>query len=445
MRDFCVIILKAALALLVIALAAPSGETTPDFPRWTASWITCPDAPVRDAAVFHFRKLLTLENAPAHFIVHVSADNQFLLYINQHRVATGPARGDLAHWRFETYDLAPFLRSGTNLLAATVWNFGVHSALAQMSDRSGFLLQSDTATEQAADSNETWEVEEEKGITAAAPSGTPNSRWKNAHRIGKASSRGQSFPSTNWELVPDQLPRMAMELAPVGRVVRASGIDLPAQFPDRPLMVPAHANASILIDASHLTTAYPELTVSGGAGSSIRVTYAEALYDDKGNKGNRDEFAGKHIAGLHDELLPDGPTRTFVPLTWKTWRFMQLDITTSNEALHVDRLHSWFTAFPFEQRGFFDSDDSSLAAIWEIGWRTARLDAHDTYMDTPYWERLQYVGDTRIQALISYTVAGDDRLARQAIQAINDSRIPDGITQSRYPSSLPQYIPTFSL
>jgi hypothetical protein len=47
--------------------------------------------------------------------------------------------------------------------------------------------------------------------------------------------------------------------------------------------------------------------------------------------------------------------------------------------------------------------------------------------------------------LISYTVAGDDRLARQAIQAFNDSRIPDGITQSRYPSSSPQYIPTFSL
>src|SRR5260370_17118041 len=66
-------------------------------------------------------------------------------------------------------------------------------------------------------------------------------------------------------------------------------------------------------------------------------------------------------------------------------------------------------------------------------------------MDTPYWERLQYVGDTRIHALIPYTVAGDDRLARQAIQAINDSRLPDGITQSRYPSSLPQYIPTFSL
>ena len=66
-------------------------------------------------------------------------------------------------------------------------------------------------------------------------------------------------------------------------------------------------------------------------------------------------------------------------------------------------------------------------------------------MDTPYYEQLQYVGDTRIQALISYAVADDDRLARQALDAFNDSRFPDGITRSRYPSSLPQTIPTFSL
>jgi hypothetical protein len=469
------IILSAGLALSALGLAGLPAETNANFRHWTASWIVCPDGPVRDAGVFHFRKRLTLESVPRHFIVHVSGDSQFLLYVNQQRAGSGPARGDLAHWRFETYDLAPFLRAGTNVLAATVWNFGEHSAIAQMRDRAGFLLQGETKAEQAADTNESWEAEQEMGITASGPSGLPphayfaaepservdasafdwlwnadgtggsNSRWKQAFAIGKATSRGQSFPSTNWELVPDALPAMAMELAPVGRVVRATGIDTPSQFPDKGFLVPAHANASILIDTSHLITAYPELTVSGGAGSNIRVTYAEALYDEKGNKGNRNEIAGKHIVGLRDEFLPDGAKRTFVPLTWKTWRFLQLDIKTADEGLQVEKLRSWFTAFPFEQRGRFDSDDSSLASIWEIGWRTARLDAHDTYMDTPYWERLQYVGDTRIQALISYTVAGDDRLARQAIQAINDSRIPEGITQSRYPSSLPQYIPTFSL
>jgi hypothetical protein len=97
------------------------------------------------------------------------------------------------------------------------------------------------------------------------------------------------------------------------------------------------------------------------------------------------------------------------------------------------------------EKGYFRSNDTSLEPIWKIGWRTARLDAHDTYMDTPYWERLQYIGDTRIQALISYTVAGDDRLGRQAIEAFNNSRVTDGLTQSRYPSSLTQMIPTFSL
>ena len=66
-------------------------------------------------------------------------------------------------------------------------------------------------------------------------------------------------------------------------------------------------------------------------------------------------------------------------------------------------------------------------------------------MDTPYYEQLQYVGDTRVQALISYAVAGDDRLALQALRAFDQSRIPEGLTRSRYPSSLPQTIPTFSL
>jgi hypothetical protein len=111
----------------------------------------------------------------------------------------------------------------------------------------------------------------------------------------------------------------------------------------------------------------------------------------------------------------------------------------------IEGFRTWFSAYPFVEKAYFYSDDATLAPIWKIGWRTARLDAHDTYMDTPYWERLQYIGDTRIQALISYAVAGDDRLARQAMRAFDASRVPDGLTQSRYPSSLVQMIPTFSL
>src|SRR5258708_39044665 len=130
---------------------------------------------------------------------------------------------------------------------------------------------------------------------------------------------------------------------------------------------------------------------------------------------------------------------------WRTWRYLDLDITTGNQPLTLESLKAQFTAYPFEEHAKLQTGDPDLDKIWEISWRTARLDAHETYMDTPYYEQLQYVGDTRPQAPISYTVANDDRLARQALEAFDASRFPDGITRSRYPSSLPQTIPTFSL
>src|SRR6185437_15581473 len=131
---------------------------------WAAQWITAPNVPLRDEAVLHFRKVIQLTEKPQHFVVDVSADNQFILYVNQQRVGSGPSRSDLHHWRYETYDIAPMLRVGENVLAATVWNFGTRAATAQFSDRIGFLVHGHGDAERIADTNTTWEVEAEKGI-----------------------------------------------------------------------------------------------------------------------------------------------------------------------------------------------------------------------------------------------------------------------------------------
>jgi hypothetical protein len=201
-----------------------------------------------------------------------------------------------------------------------------------------------------------------------------------------------------------------------------------------------------MLDRKTLTTAYPRLVVSGGKGAKVRLTYSEALYDKDKQKGDRDAVDDRQAYGLNDSFLPDGGEhRVFEPLWWRTWRYLDLDIETADQPLTLESLTANFSAYPFEERAKLQTGDADLDKIWEISWRTARLDAHETYMDTPYYEQLQYVGDTRIQALISYSVSGDARLARQAIEAFNDSRIPEGITRSRYPSALPQNIPTFSL
>lgn len=492
-----------AVGLLGIALVtAPVLSLTktsagPDLPNrpWHAFWVTHPTASLRGPLVLHFRRFLTLTTKPERYIIRVSADNRFILYVNGQRVGDGPARGDLTHWRYERFDLAKFLHTGDNFIAATVWNWGVFSPIAQMSDRTAFLLESEATGKDGISTPEGWQVEVESGHRALDRSSVglraymaagPGEKidgvgydwnWNSPSDTGAkwvpvaSPMRDSIYPGVNrahsadltsdnpWGLVPDRLPHMTYTPTDSGHVVaiepNTAGVASMVSFPGQPIEIPANTHLHILLDRKKLTTAYPMLDVSGGKGSQIWITYSEALYDDQGLKGDRDalEYTDaqgmKHprrALGLRDEFLPDGgDRRLFEPLWWRTWRYLDLEIRTAADPLRLNDLTAMFTAYPFDERATFQSPDPQLAKIWDISWRTARLDAHETYMDTPYFEQLQYIGDTRIQALISYAVTGDDRLARQALEAFNDSRIPEGITRSRYPSSLPQNIPTFSL
>jgi alpha-L-rhamnosidase len=445
--------------------------------RWAAEWIACPEAAQRDAGVFHFHKTLDLANLPKQFVVHVSADNRFVLFVDGVRVGEGPANSDLSHWKYETFDLRPFLHKGNNVIGATVWNFGTQAPLAQMTSRTSFILQGDGEADQIANTDDSWQVESESGhrvlatdfgsILHAYYAGPPGeiidgrrydwdwngpiaategaaTRWRKAMTLGKGAARESSDSPTIWMLEPDPLPQMEYTEVPAGVAVASSRLNS-EQLRGTSFRIAPRTKVSVLLDAGTLTTAHPEIICSGGVEARVRLTYAEALVDEQGKKGNRSETQGRHILGVFDEFILDGGKhRSFMPLIWRTWRYLQIDVTTGDQPLEV-KLHVWFTAYPFREEAQFASSDPELAKIWEVGWRTARLCAHETYMDTPYWERLQYVGDTRIQALISYAASGDDRLARQAIEAIDSSRIPDGITASRYPSRLPQFIPTFSL
>ncbi len=114
-----------------------------------ARWIAPPGIPGDSFAVFHARRTFELASVPAHFVVHVSADNRYRLFVNGTQVSSGPQRSDVDHWRYETIDIAPQLRPGRNVLAALVWNWGAARPVAQHSHRTGFLVQGNSAAEGA--------------------------------------------------------------------------------------------------------------------------------------------------------------------------------------------------------------------------------------------------------------------------------------------------------
>ncbi len=49
---------------------------------WSAHWISPPKGNFNSYGVYHFRKKIILEKRPEHFIIHVSADNRYKLFVN---------------------------------------------------------------------------------------------------------------------------------------------------------------------------------------------------------------------------------------------------------------------------------------------------------------------------------------------------------------------------
>lgn len=89
--------------------------------------------------IFYFRKNIQLESLPDRFIIHISADNRYRLYVNGEEVSWGPAVGDMNNWNYESIDIAPFLKKGSNIIAAQVWNRGRLAGARQISSQTAFI------------------------------------------------------------------------------------------------------------------------------------------------------------------------------------------------------------------------------------------------------------------------------------------------------------------
>lgn len=459
---------------------------------WAASWITHPSESTLDYGVFLFRRTFDLTGKPDKLVIYVSADNRYKLFINGIKAGSGPARGTPLHWRYETLDIAPYLKEGENIIAAEVVNFGEYRHVEQHTVQTAFILQSDSTCPVTLNTGDgQWKVTKNHayrcipitsdsvgGYYAAGPCdriegslhpwgwkehGFDDSRWEVPKKAITEAAVGRNFLfGSSWFLVPRNIPPMEEKQVRIPEIIRSSGIFPTTGFLSgtESLVIPPKTRASMLLDQRMLTMGYPELIISGGKDSKIKITYSEALFEhvagenqsssDHFNakliKGNRNEFEGKHIMGYHDLIFPEGGhQRLYTTLWYRTFRFIQLDIETGDNPLKLDDFYSRFWAYPFKENGSFESDDPLLSKIWDVAWWTQRLNSTETFADCPYYEQLQYIGDTRIQALITYCVSGDDRLAKNAIEQFDHSRIPEGLTLSRYPSYIYQVIPTYSL
>ncbi len=446
--------------------------------QWNARWIGFEYDPRQDLGVFVFRNRFNFDDIPETLLARVSADNRYKLYVNGEMVAFGPQRGDILHWFYETIDLGERLKPGQNEIVAVVWNFGWLAPMAQVSARTGFLLSILGDSLPHLNTPGDWEVARLEGwdfrmmregiqqfYTDIGPGEIIDGRqhpdamnpaygdlkWRKQHVISGAKDRGDG-DSTPWNLVPRSIPFMDYRLRSQPPVTRRGFVGDTGVGAERQPLAPdlvLKSGDKLLLDFEELLCAYPRFQLSGTPGTEIMVTYSEGPWPseekspwENAERRDRSVVKDRIVRGYQDKLVLGEGACTFEPLWWRTFRYVLVE-ASGDCTLHG--LAAVETGYPLQEDSSFECDDPSVSKIWEVSVRTAQRCAGETYFDCPYYEQLQYVGDTRIQALIGYYLGKDRDLTRNAVETLGWSRMSNGLTRSRYPDRQPQVIPPFSL
>ncbi|MGE5608850.1 MAG: alpha-L-rhamnosidase C-terminal domain-containing protein [Bacillota bacterium] len=461
---------------------------------WPCKWIG-PKEAGQSVGVMAYRRRFALE-AEATIRVHVSADERYELFVDGQRVGRGPERGDPNHWFFETYDLK--LKAGQHVIVARVWSLGKLAPAAQMTVYPGFILAAEEPfTKLLGTGVAEWEVKKLSGYDFvhrgfAGFTGARVAIDGKAYDWGFEQGQGEGWqavavldPGVHATLpnehppmhlmLPATLPAMLQEERKVGTVrfvAAVSGDPEKIRIKQEEnlaeeqrqwntllegresVTVPANAKRRVLIDLKNYYCAYPTLVVSGGSGATVRVGWAESLFHNQQQegwhsdpqKGNRDEIEGKLFMGNYDLFKPEGGNaRKYETLWWCAGRYVEVFVETVAQAMTIERLSFTETRYPLEMEGTFAANDTRLSKVIGPALRGLQMCSHETYMDCPYYEQLEYVGDTRMECLVTYCLTQDDRLPRKAIAMFDASVDQRQLTQSRFPSRMTQYIPPFSL
>lgn len=478
---------------IVINAEGPEGDSNirVRHPGERAAWVWHPAAPAGGAddhiAVLRFTLAVTSPAGGEEVVLHLSADQRFQFRVDGELLASGPDRCSPERWSVHSYRLR--LAGGAHRFEALVTWLGGHAPQAQMSLRGGFLCAADDAARFATGSAP-WQVERLEQALAlerfrvstyfdAGSATTCDMRAWSRPAPAVAAAVVAAAPDGNphgvrrrlWRLHPSRLPEQRHDLTGGGRIravmegfaerwsegggARQAGWQALADGSGA-VEVPAGSDVQVLWDLEDYRCGWCELDVAGGSGAEMRVEWAESLFpvaDGEAartqcctvSKGDRGVVAGRAWVGIGDGWILDGAAATLPALWWRAGRYVRLRIRTAGQALRIGRMAIRRTGYPYAAAARFAGDDAAWEATRPLLERVLRACAHETWVDTPYYEQLCYVGDSRLDCLATYVQWDDPRLCERTIELLDWSGRTDGLVAERFPSRDRQCSTTFAM
>lgn len=451
-----------------------------------ASWLWHPDVVQQVPSQVVFRNNFTL-HTPEETLLHVSADMRYELYLDDELISVGPDRCDASHWSFASYKIA--LSEGEHRLEAKVWWLGDKAPVAQISVQNGFILAVEGHLEQQLDTGcGAWSVAEERGwsydrtyayqdyhVVGPAWQVDGRERYKNALVWVKPNviqgplvSNDTGVIMNGWQLFPSKLPDQYNKVCSPGAIRAVAMRDTLGTITEKDIShvavkewqgvlagegitIPAHTSCHVIWDLEDYFCGYEQCRCSGGRNSTLSLEWAESMfiYEDAVEecrwKGNRDELTDKIFVGFGLHIVADGgKKRTYRAPWWHSGRYLLLTIKTAEEQLHMHEIAFRETRYPLENESRFVSSDDAMDAIIPLAVRGIQMCSHDTFVDCPYYEQMMYVGDTRLQMLVTTSMTSDTRLVKRGLELFDWSRYKTGVVAERYPANEFQISYTFA-
>lgn len=415
-------------------------------------------------------------------VLHISADSRYILYVNGAYVGRGPARCYPEWQSFDSYEISHLLHPGTNCIAVHGYYQGEHNSdyilgvagiIAQLEscDNGVPAVISDTGWRvlhtgewSGERLRKTWhdfvEIRDaRKGVGNWTAPEYDDRDWRRATLVPETPESYPRIPSAK-DLTPRDIPFLAHETIYPQRVIETGecesfGIvdDVLQQLNED--MYEAHTDTAVegarnictedaapariipveekeaagkglrdvycIIDFGREVVGYPVIRVNAGAGTYIDCAYSERLIGGK-------VPPHLHVIAYVDRYICTDGLQEWEQCTWKGFRYLHMVFRTIRKPVEVLSVSVNFTTYPVTWRGSFNSSDPLLNQIWHMGAYTTQLCMHDAYMDCPWREKAQWVGDARVETLVNYVAFGDRLLAARLSRQVAQSQSPLGIT-----------------
>ncbi len=472
---------------------------------WQAQWIWAEETD--ETRHFYFRRDFDLPSAPVSATLRITADDRYRVHVNYRPIGTGPVRSKPSHQSYDEYsgntkNVSPKnwgLQAGRNVISVLAAHYGIGTAFS-CNGRPGLLAQLDMTFEDGSTrtiaTDAEWktfpapyEVGYERMCIMLAypevidlrrePIGWRNgdfdaSDWRDAVVLGPVGIG----PWTH--LIPRDIPLISHLAArePIGPLLATPAYEIkkavgeqgkrktPAEDMERAtsfklaasgsiksiagaghfLVAPqsGETGVSITLDFGREVSGYAYFFISKCGGGRIDIGYSERLEPDGTVNPNRWGGPPVHYADRVYLRASADRRQSFETLEPRAFRYMRFDFYDNPEPLEIS-VAVIKSGYPIAWKGDFQCSDALLGRIWEVGRYTTELCMDDAFMDCPWRERGQYLGDLAVEMRIAAYAFGDTKLARRGLAQFPLGANERGWFPGVYPAEPPwdPVLPTF--